>query len=328
MDDMAEMTRRGLLVGSALALGSVRQAQAVGWPDQALNWIVPYPPGGSTDTFARPIAEYVIYRLGQSVVIDNRGGAGGTIGAALAARARPDGYTWLVGSTGHAYAPLIYPKAGFEMGRDFAPVSAFARVPAVLVINPARLDIRNLAEFIEIAKKKPGEISIASGGLGTINHLAIVLLESRAKIHLNHVPYRGAGPALQDLLAGQVDALFAAMSVIVPYANDGKLRVLGIAGRRSEFLLPGVPTMSDAGLPDFRVGSWDALFAPQGTPAPILDRMHDVVQEALADPKVKRVWEEQGAKVEFESRADFTHFVEREIARWSRIATAAHLRIE
>jgi tripartite-type tricarboxylate transporter receptor subunit TctC len=325
---MAEMTRRGLLAGGALAVGSTRQAQAAGWPDQALNWIVPYPPGGSTDTFARPIAEYVTRRLGQSVVIDNRGGAGGTLGAAIAARARPDGYTWLVGSTGHAYAPLIYPRAGFEMGRDFVPVSAFARVPAVLAINPARFGARNLAEFIEIAKKRPGEISIASGGLGTINHLAIVLLESRAKIHLNHVPYRGAGPALQDLLAGQVDALFAAMSVIVAYANDGKLRVLGIAGRRSEPLLPGVPTMSDAGLPDFRVGSWDALFAPKSTPAPILDRMHDVVQEALADPKVKRVWEEQGAKVEFESRADFTRFVEREIARWSRIATAAHLQID
>jgi tripartite-type tricarboxylate transporter receptor subunit TctC len=328
MDDMAEMTRRGLLAGSGLALGSAPQARAAGWPDQALNWVVPYPPGGSTDTFARPIAEYVTRRLGETVVIDNRGGAGGTIGAAIAARARPDGYTWLVGSTGHVYAPLVYSKAGFEMGRDFAPVSALARVPAVLVINPARLDIGSLAEFIEIARKKPGEISIASGGLGTINHLAIILLESRARIHLNHVPYRGAGPALQDLLAGQVDALFAAMSVIVAYANDDKLRVLGIAGRRGEPLLPGVPTMSDAGLPDFRVGSWDALFAPKGTPAPILDRMHDVVQEALADPKVKRVWEEQGAKVEFESRADFTRFVEREIARWSRIATAAHLRVE
>jgi len=325
---MVEMTRRGLLAGSALALGSVRQAQAADWPDQALTWIVPYPPGGSTDTFARPVAEYVTHRLGQSVVIDNRGGAGGTLGAAIAARAKPDGYTWLVGSTGHAYAPLIYSRAGFEMARDFTPVSALARVPAVLVINPARLDARNLAEFIRTARKKPGEISIASGGLGTINHLAIVLLESRARVQLNHVPYRGAGPALQDLLAGQVDALFAAMSVIVPYANSGKLRVLGIAGRRREPLLPGVPTMSDAGLPDFRVGSWDALFAPRGTPAAILDRMHDVVQEALADPKVKRVWEEQGAKVEFESRADFTRFVDREIARWSRIATAAHLQIE
>ena len=136
---MAEITRRGLLA-AALAVGAVRQAQAAEWPEQPLNWIVPYPPGGSTDTFARPIAEYVARRLGQTVVIDNRGGAGGTLGAAIAARAKPDGYTWLVASTGHAYAPLIYPKAGFELGRDFAPVSAFARVPAVLVINPARLD--------------------------------------------------------------------------------------------------------------------------------------------------------------------------------------------
>jgi tripartite-type tricarboxylate transporter receptor subunit TctC len=324
---MTDIKRRTLL-GGALAFGAARHSQAADWPDQPLNWIVPYPPGGSTDTFARPIAEYAAHRLGQTVVIDNRGGAGGTLGAAIAARARPDGYTWLVGSTGHAYAPLIYPKAGFDLGHDFAPVSALARVPAVLVINPARLDARNLAEFIVLAKKRPDEISIASGGLGTINHLAVVLLESRAKIHLNHVPYRGTGPALQDLLAGQVDALFAAMSVIVPYVNDGKLRALGVAGRRGEPLLPNVPTMNDAGLPDFRIGSWDALFAPRATPAPILDLMHDVVQEALVDAKVKRVWEEQGAKVELESRADFTRFVDRDIARWSRIATAAHLQIE
>ena len=173
---MAEMTRRGLLAGSALALGPATQAQATDWPDRSLNWVVPYPPGGSTDTFARPIAEFVTRRLGQTIVIDDRGGAGGTLGAAIVARARPDGYTWLVGSTGHAYAPLIYPKVGFELGHDFAPVSAFARVPAVLVVNPARLDARNLAEFIVLAKERPGEISIASGGLGTINHLAIVLL--------------------------------------------------------------------------------------------------------------------------------------------------------
>lgn len=320
--------KRRTVLGGALAIGAARRAQAADWPDQPLSWIVPYPPGGSTDTFARPIAEYVTRRLGQAVVIDNRGGAGGTLGAAIAARAKPDGYTWLVGSTGHAYASLIYPKAGFELARDFVPVSAFARVPAVLVINPAKINVANLAEFIAVARKKPDEISIASGGLGTVNHLAVVLLEARARIHLNHVPYRGTGPALQDLMAGQVDALFAAMSVIVPYVNDGKLRALGVAGRRPEPLLPHVPTMNDAGLPDFRVGSWDALFAPQRTPAPILDLMHDVVQEALADAKVKRVWEEQGAKVELESRADFTRFVERDIARWSRIATAARLQIE
>lgn len=324
---MAEIMRREWLVG-ALALAAGGQAQAAEWPDQTITWIVPFPPGGPADAFARPVADSVGQQLGHTVVIDNRSGAGGTLGAAIAARAKPDGNTWLVGTTVHTYAPLIYPKAGFDLARDFTPVSALARVPTVLVVNPARLDVRNLAEFIAVAKKKPGEISIANGGLGTTTHLAGLLLEQRAGIQLNQAPYRGTGPGLQDLLAGHVDAMFAALNVVVPQVDDGKLRALGIAGRRGEALLPGVPTMNDAGLPDFRVVTWYALFAPRRTPVRTLDYMHAAVQGALALSNVKRVWQEQGAKVELESRADFAHFVELEIERWRRIAAAANVQLE
>jgi tripartite-type tricarboxylate transporter receptor subunit TctC len=327
MENMAEITRRTLVAGS-LALAAARQAQAADWPDKVITWVVPFPPGGPTDAFARPVGASVAQQLGESVLIDNRGGAGGTLGGAIAARAEPDGYTWLVASTGHTYASLIYPQAGFDLARDLTPVSAFARVPAVLVINPARIDARNLAEFIAAARMKPGEISIANAGLGTTTHLAGLLLEQRAGIQLNQVPYRGTGPALQDLLAGHVDATFGALNIVVPQVTAGKLRALGIAGRHGEALLPDVPTMNDAGLPDFRAAAWYALFAPRGTPERILDYMHAAVQRALALPNVKRVWEEQGAKVEPESRADFARFVSLEIERWSRIATAANIQLE
>lgn len=324
---MVEITRRTLVAGS-LALGAVRQAQAAEWPDQIITWIVPFPLGGPTDAFARPVGDAVAQQLGKSVFIDNRDGAGGTLGAAAAARAEPDGYTWLVASTGHTYASLIYPKAGFDLASDFTPVSALARVPTVLVINPARIDARNLAELIAAAKMRPGEISIANAGLGTTTHLAGLLLEQRADIQLNQVPYRGTGPALQDLLAGHVDAMFGALNVVVPQVVAGTLRALGVAGRRGEALLPDVPTMNDAGLPDFRVATWYALFAPRGTPDRILDYMHAAVQGALALPNVKRVWAEQGAKVELESRAEFARFVALEIERWSRIAAAANIQLE
>ena len=324
---MIDLPRR-VLLGGLLAAGAAGAARAGEWPERPVTWLVPFPAGGGSDTFARPIAAHATSRLGQTMVIDNKGGAGGTLGTAVAARAAPDGYTLLVGDTGLTYAPSIYPKAGFDFGRDFAPVSAFARVPSVLVINSARLDVATLAEFIEAAKKKPGSIDVASAGLGTVQHLAMELFETRAGVKFNHVPYRGGAPALQDLLAGQVAAIFVPISIIVGHARAGKLRVLAIANRRREALLPDVPTMHEAGLADFRISTWFGLFAPRRTPEPILDRLHGAVQAALAADDVKRVWAEQGARVELESRADFTRFVGLEIERWNRIAKAANIQME
>jgi tripartite-type tricarboxylate transporter receptor subunit TctC len=289
---------------------------------------VPFPAGGPTDVFARPIAASASATLGQSIVIDNRAGAGGTIGAAQAAHAPADGYTMLVANTPHTYAPAIYPQAGFDLARDFTPISALARSPTALVVNSAKLDVASLAQFIEVAKRKPGSIEIGSPGLGTVPHLAIALLQSRAGIEVHHVPYRGGAPALQDLLAGQIVATFGSVSTLVPYVNAGKLRPLAIAGRRREPLLPNVPTFGEAGLKDFRAGSWFGLFAPKRTPTVILDRMHAAVQGALGSDELKRVWVEQAAKVELEGRADFSRFVEQEIVRWNRIAKAANIQLE
>ncbi|HLG44715.1 MAG TPA: tripartite tricarboxylate transporter substrate-binding protein [Reyranella sp.] len=321
-----QLGRRAALGGLVAAVADgVRAAE---WPQKNVVWIVPFPAGGPTDVFARPVAANASATLGQTIVIDNRAGAGGTIGAAQAARAPADGYTMLVANTPHTYAPAIYPQAGFDLARDFAPIGALARSPSALVVNPAKLDVTSLAQFIDVAKRKPGSIEMGSPGLGTVPHLAIALLQGRTGIEVHHVPYRGGAPALQDLLAGQIMATFGSVSTLVPYVNAGKLRALAVAGRRREPLLSNVPTFDEAGLKDFRAASWFGLFAPKRTPVPILDRVHAAVQAALGRDEIKRVWVEQAAKVELESRADFGRFVEQETVRWNRIAKAANIQLE
>ncbi len=324
---MVKLGRRAAL-GGVMATSVASAARAADWPTRPLTWVVPFPAGGPSDVFARPVAAQVSATLGQTIVIDNRGGAGGTIAAAQVARAPGDGYTLLVGQTGLAFAPIIYPKAGYDLVRDFAPITALSRTQSALVVNPGRLDVKDLKGFIDAARAKPGSIEVASPGLGTVPHLAIVNFQQRADVELHHVPYRGGAPALQDLLAGNVAATFASISTLSAHVKAGKLRALAIAGRRREPLLPDVPTMDEAGLKDFRAISWFALFAPKSTPAAILDRVQGAVQTALATDAIKSLWAEQAAKVELESRAEFARFVDQEIVRWGAIAKAANVQLE
>ena len=325
---MALPTRRHALAGAAIALLSTRSHASI-WPDDdTITWIVPFPTGGPTDTFARPIAQRVSEIIGQMIVIDNRGGAGGTVATAQAARATPDGYTFLVGLTSLGYAPVIYPQAKYDLVRDFAPISALARTQSSLIVNPSRLDVKTVEEFVEYARQSPGKIDIASPGFGTQPHLAIEMLEKRAGIKLHHIPYRGGGPALRDLLYGHVAAAFQSSSRLIDYIRSGELRALAVAGRRREPLLPEIPTMEEAGFRDFRVVSWFGVFAPRRTHETILNRMHGAIQEALADPEVKKLWREQGARVEPESRSDFARFVSADTERWRRIAEEASIQIE
>jgi len=319
--------RRAVLAGlSAVFAG--RATQARDWPEKTLTWVLPFPPGGPSDGFARFTAELAGTELGQTIVIDNRSGAGGTVGAAVVAKARPDGYTMLVGFTGHTYASLIYANPGFDLARDFAPISAIDRVQSVLLVNPGRLDVSTLQQFLETARARPDSIEMASGGLGTVPHLAIELLQTRAKVKLRHVPYRGGAPALQDLLSGQVSAMFGTAGLAQGYVQGGQLRALAVAGRRREALLPEVPTFDEAGLAKFRAVSWDGIFAPKATPEPVLDRMHAAIQKALGSDKVERQWAERGARVELESRADFAAFVVKDGARWSAVIKAAGIKPE
>ncbi|HEY2873652.1 MAG TPA: tripartite tricarboxylate transporter substrate binding protein [Reyranella sp.] len=322
-----KINRRAALGGVA-ALLVAPKARARDWPEKTVTWVMPFPAGGPSDGFARTVAELVSAELGQTVVIDNKSGAGGNLGAAVVSHAAPDGYTMLVGFTGNAYASLIYANPGFDLLRDFEPISAIDRVQSVLLVNPKRLDVTTLAQFLDRARAKPDSIDMASGGLGTVGHLAIELLQTEAKIKLHHVPYRGGAPALQDLLGGQVAGLFATAGLTASYVRAGTLRALAVAGRRRESLLPDVPTFKEAGAGDFRAISWDGLFAPKATPAPILDRVHAAVQKVLASETVKQQWAERGARVELESRADFAKFVAQDGARWSAVIKAAAIKPE
>jgi tripartite-type tricarboxylate transporter receptor subunit TctC len=319
--------RRAALGGFA-ALLAAPTARAREWPEKTVTWVMPFPAGGPSDGFARTVAELVSVELGQTVVIDNKSGAGGNLGAAVVSHAAPDGYTMLVGFTGNAYASLIYANPGFDLLRDFEPISAIDRVQSVLLVNPKRLDVTTLAQFLAAARAKPDSIDMASGGLGTVGHLAIELLQTEQKIKLHHVPYRGGAPALQDLLGGQVAGLFATAGLTASYVRAGTLRALAVAGRRRESLLPDVPTFKEAGAGDFRAISWDAVFAPKGTPAPILDRVHAAIQKVLASETVKQQWAERGARVELESRADFAKFVAHDGARWSAVIKGAGIKPE
>ncbi|MCW5738248.1 MAG: tripartite tricarboxylate transporter substrate binding protein [Enhydrobacter sp.] len=324
---MTHFGRRTVLAGLATAVAG-RATQANDWPEKTVTWVLPFPAGGPSDGFARLAAELVGKELGQTVVIDNRSGAGGMVGAAVVARSRPDGYTMLIGFTGHTYASLIYAHPGFDLARDFVPISAIDRVQSVLLVNPTRLDVSSLQQFLEAARAKPDSIDMASGGLGTIPHLAIELLQIRAKVKLRHVPYRGGAPALQDLLSGQVAGMFATAGLAQSHVKAGKLRALAVAGRRREALLPEVPTFEEAGLPDFRAISWDGVFAPKGTPEPVLDRMHAAIQKALGSDKVRQQWAALGARVDLESRADFAAFIAQDGARWSAVIKAAGIKPE
>ena len=328
---MNDLSRRAVLAGLLVAGGAGAAwigASARGWPDRPLSLIVPFPPGGGSDVFARPIAARAASRLGQSIVVDNRSGAGGTIGTALAAHAAADGYTLLLGDTGLTYEPVIYSNAGFDFGRDFAAVSALARVPYVLVVNPAKLDAATLASFIEMAKRKPGAIDIGSAGLGTVTHLAIGLFEARAGVRLTHVPYRGGAPMLQDLLAGQVAAAFVLAGQAAEHVKSGRLRALAIANRRREAPAARRADHAGGGAGRFPRHHVVRRVRPQGHA-----RRHPRSPArrgagALDEPAIKKTWLEQGARVELESRADFARFVAREIERWSRIARAAHIKME
>lgn len=317
---------RRTALGGLMAAGLAAPVFAQDW--RPMNWIVPFPPGGSNDTFARPIAAHVGARFGQPVVVENRGGAGGTLGGMIVARARPDGCTLLVANTAQTFAPVVYAEQGFDLLRDFAPVSNLARVPVGLVVNPAKLDVKDLAAFLAAARKAPDTINIGSSGLGTMPHLAIELLQQRAGIRLTHVPYRGGGPALQDLLSGQLDATCQPLSTVASYVQSGKLRALAVATTKREAVLPDVPTFAEAGVKDFDVSTWYGLFAPRATPVAALDALHGAVQAALAEPDVKRIWMEQGARIDLESRQAFGAFVTAEVERWSAIARQTSLPME
>ena len=289
------------------------------WPTKSITFLNPFPAGGGTDAFARPLAAQLTEQLGKQVLIDNRGGAGGTVGASVAAKAAPDGYTWFVGASHHTIAPSMYKNLDYDLEKNFIPVAMIANVPQVLVVNPSRVSARNAKEFEQLMKKNPGKYNYASAGSGTVHHLAGELYKIQTGTFITHIPYRGAGPAMNDLLAGQIDLEFDGLATSAPQINAGKLVAIAVASNKRSSAIPNVPTFQEAGLPDYLVSTWYSLFAPAGTPKPIVDKMIVEVQKALNTPRMKGIWEKNGSDTPNLTGDAFGKLVSADIARWSAV---------
>lgn len=315
-----------LLVPLAVLL-AVPQASAQNYPTRPIRMIVPFAPGGNTDIIARAIALKMSQDLGQQIMIDNRGGAGSTIGTNMAAKSSPDGYTLLMVSSAHVINPAARKNIPYDSIKDFAAVTLVADVPNVLAIHPS-LPVKNIKELIALAKARPGELLYATPGRGTSSHLAIEMLASAAKINLIQVPYKGVGPATIDLVAGHVHMMFASMPATIQHVRNGRLRMIAQAGAVRSPAAPDVPTMIEEGMRDFVVSSGFGMFAPAGTPRAIVDRVNAAVRAALNDPGVRSNLSSQGAEPVGNSPDEYDKYNRTEIEKWSRVARQAGVQAE
>jgi tripartite-type tricarboxylate transporter receptor subunit TctC len=317
--------KKQVLYGAALALSALAVTSTVqaAWPERPITIVVPFPAGGGTDTFARPLAHQLGEQMGKSVVIDNKGGAGGTLGAGVAARATPDGYTFFMGGAHHAVAPSIYKKLSYDIQKDFVPVALLAQPPQVIVVNPTKLPVKSVKELLEHAKANPGQINFGSAGIGSTHHLAGELFALKSDVSLTHVPYQGAGPMLTGLITGQVDMAFDGLGSSASHIRAGTIRPLAVAAAQRSPTLPDVPTVAEAGIPDYEVSTWYAMWAPAGTPPDIVKKMSEEITKALNAPKIKELWTSNGTATPNLTGADFGSFVDSEIVRWSKVVKEA-----
>jgi tripartite-type tricarboxylate transporter receptor subunit TctC len=298
------------------------------WPTRPVTFIVPFPAGGGTDAFARPLTSVLTRNLGKQVIIDNRGGAGGTVGAGVAARAAPDGYTFFVGAVHHTIAPAMYPKLDYSIEADFIPVGLISSVPQVVVVNPQRVQANNLKEFLELARKNPGKLNYASAGNGTSHHLAGELFKLQTKTFITHIPYRGAGPALQDLITGQVDVMFDGLGSSSAHIKSGRIRALASASQKRPPGFPDLPTAAEQGLPSYQVATWYGLWAPKGTPKEIVDQMQAEMQKAMGSAELLALWTSLGTETPNLYGDAFGHFVSAEIKRWGEVVRSSGAKLD
>ena len=314
------------LVLLACLAGSPAQAQS--WPEKQITFIVPFAAGGGTDAFARPLAAQLDTQLGKRVLIENRAGAGGTVGASAAAKAAPDGYTFFVGAAHHAIAPSLYPKLDYDFEKDFVAVALIARPPQVVVVNPDKIAAKTLKEFIDYLHANPGKVNYGSAGAGTTHHLAGELFKLLTKTNIQHVPYRGAGPAMQDLIAGHVPVVFDGLGSSAAPVRAGQLRALAVAAPKRVPAFPELPTAAEAGLSGYEVSTWYGLFAPKGTPPAIVERMTKELRTALQTAQTKEAWERNGSDVPDVTGAAFAKMVSSEVERWRKVVNDANVKLD
>ena len=313
---------------SALALAAL-PASAQAWPTKPMVFLNPFPAGGGTDTFARPIAARLSQTLGQQALIENQGGAGGTVGAANAAKRAPDGYNWFFGAVHHTIAESLYTRLPYNLEKDFDPITVAAFVPNVVVVHPKHAaKLKSLKDLIEYARMNPGQLNYGSAGSGTTHHLSVELFKTMTKTFMVHIPYRGAGPLMIDLLAGQVDLAFDGMGTSSQQVKAGKLIPLAVTSKERNPVLPNVPTVSEAGVPGYEVRTWYAIWAIKGTPKEIKDRMHKEIVAAINHPDLKKIWAEQGATPGGMSQEEFGQLVRSEITKWAKVVKDAGAKVD
>ena len=314
----------------ALLSASVSHAQpaaSIAFPSRLITIVVPYTPTSGGDIVARTIAPQMARRLGQPVVVDNRPGASGSIGTAAVVRAAPDGHTLLMSADTITMIPSLYKKLLFAPAKDLVPIGRAATGVLALVVNPS-IPASSVADLIALAKKQPGKLSYATPGVGTPQHISMELFRQTSGIDLLHVPYKGMSNALTDLVGGQVDAAFVSLNVVMPHIATGKVRLLAIADTKRSTLVPSVPTFSEVGIPELSQPSWVGLFAPAGTPAPVIYKLYAALSEALQDPEVQASLQRQGLSVSSASPSELANEVQRDIARWRQVITTAGISAE
>ena len=322
------MKRVHAALGAVLfAFGTAASAQ--NWPTKPITFLNPFPAGGGTDTFARPIAARLSQTLGQQVIVENQGGAGGTVGAANAAKRAPDGYNWFFGAVHHTIAESLYTRLQYSLEKDFEPITVAAFVPNVVVVHPKHADkFKTLKDLIDYARANPGQLNYGSAGSGTTHHLSVELFKTMTKTFMVHIPYRGAGPLMLDLLAGQVDLAFDGMGTSSTQIKAGKLIPLAITSVKRNPVLPNVPTVQEAGVPGYEVRTWYGLWALKGTPQPIKDRMWKDTVAAMETPQLKQIWAEQGADPGGMSQAEMAKLVRSEITKWAKVVKDAGAKVD
>ncbi len=328
---MHHLTRRqALLRGTAtLATLAAPWVHAQGsWPARPVTVVVPFPPGGGTDAFARPLFALMSKNLGRQFVIDNKGGAGGTLGAGLAAKAAPDGHNFFMGAVHHTIAPSMYPKLDYSIEADFVPVGLVASVPQVIVVNPQRVQATTLAQLLELLRKNPGRFNYGSAGNGTSHHLAGELFKLQTQTFITHIPYRGAGPALQDLIAGQVDLMFDGLGSSASHIKGGRLRAIAVAGDKRAPGFPDVPTSAEAGVPSYKVATWYGIWAPKGTPRDATQAMQAEMRKALNSDELRTLWTGLGAETPSLWGDDFGRFASAEVKRWAEVVKSSGAKLD
>jgi tripartite-type tricarboxylate transporter receptor subunit TctC len=316
-----------LLALIGLALPAARALAQKDYPNRSIRMIVPFSPGGSNDIMGRLVAGKWTESMGEQVVVDNRPGATGIIGTDIAAKSAPDGYTVLVMSLTFAVSPSIRSKLPYDTEKDLVPLTLIASAPLILVVHPS-LPVKSVKEFIAYAKANPGKLNFGSGGLGSTPHLAGEMLKTMAGIRMTHIPYKGGGPALGDLIGGQIQFMLENIPSTLPHVQSGRLRVLAVTSKQRSPTVPEVPTLDEAGLTGFDLTGWNGLFMPAGTPRAIMDRLHAETVKALAAPDVKQQLARMSAVPGGEPPARFAAFVKAEIRKWATIAKDAGLKID